>query len=573
MASNSRQTTLTKVIQKQIRTRITLTFLCVAAFAFVVAAFEFKSSLNRVWFQVDEEMKSLENFVISQILIDNKPAISEKIESLNSSGNRFQIVWDGSVNPEPGKYRGFEWPVYWKIQYPLRQIGSEKFGQFVVKGSFLDHREVFREFAFSMFVILFFSVLLFVLLYPLTNKIPKKIILDPLSNILNLLRDGPTQKTDENLHSIAEIREVQEKVIALIKDVKKISEQAARGELAVQVAHDLRFPVDDSLNTIAELKGRIPEVERLKLEKVALRIGNICNGLLAHHRGEGAKDFCFVSEVIQSFVNEQNRKQTRVRYEAEISSIAAFTEVCISETDFTRILSNLADNSHKAMNGVTTPTIKIGLSFSNLDLENAPRVFITFSDNGEGMDGTTLQIVKTKGGSHRPGGTGIGLKSIRQIIQNSGGHFDMISQKNVGTLVTLAVPVAFKTKNRAIVEKKFQKKLDPDFVLVDDDPIVRERWRDEAEHLGLEGIYCASESERLHLKIDNSVPHYLDVNGERKSSGIELAKELHRQGFDKIYLVTGDRTIWGKPLSFVKEVRNKSFPFIASHETGARIEI
>jgi signal transduction histidine kinase len=552
--TNRKQTTLTKVIQKQIRTRIALTFVSVAVLALLVAAFEFKSSLDRVWSQVDVELNSLENFVISQKLIDNKSAISEKITSLNQSGNKFQIIWDEFAHLSSGKYRRFEWPFYWKIQYPLKQYGSQKFGQFIVRGSFLDHRDVLREFAISMLVILFFSILLFVLLYPLTNKIPKKIILDPLSNILNLLREGPALKSDENLHSIAEIREVQEKIITLIDDVKKASEQVARGELAVQVAHDLRFPVDDSLATIAALKGQVPEYERAKLEKIALRIGNICNGLLAHHRGEGRKDFCFISETIQSFVDEQNRKQASVLYAAEISSSAAVTEVCVSETDINRILTNLADNSHKALDKIESPKIKLALEHSE------SKVVLTFIDNGEGMDAATLVTVKTKGGSHRPGGNGIGLKSIKQIVQNAGGRFDMSSEKNVGTTITIEIPVAQKSNVRIVAEKK-AKKLNPDFVLVDDDFSVRERWLDEAEQLGLEGVFCASESERLSLNISKDVPNYVDVNGSSKGSGIQLAKELHRQGFEEIYLVTGDRTMWGQSFPFAKEIRNKDFPF------------
>ena len=138
----------------------------------------------------------------------------------------------------------------------------------------------------------------------------------------------------------------------------------------------------------------------------------------------------------------------------------------------------------------------------------------------------------------------------------------MTSEKNIGTVVTLEIPTASKANVRIVSDKRALKKLTPDFVLVDDDSTVRERWLDEAEHLGLDGIFCASETERLTLDISKDVPHYLDVNGESKSSGVRLAEELHRQGFEEIYLITGDRTMWGQTFPFVKDVRNKDFPFI-----------
>ena len=78
-----------------------------------------------------------------------------------------------------------------------------------------------------------------------------------------------------------------------------------------------------------------------------------------------------------------------------------------------------------------------------------------------------------------------------------------------------------------------------DLVLVDDDPMIRELWEFDAIQVGKKVIAVESFNDLDWNDIRN-IAIYVDKNLKDGASGFEVAKTLHKQGFQNIYITTGE---------------------------------
>lgn len=94
------------------------------------------------------------------------------------------------------------------------------------------------------------------------------------------------------------------------------------------------------------------------------------------------------------------------------------------------ILLNLLYNSLEACQ----PNNRIVVALE----QSTDKIEIRVSDNGEGMEASTLEQATNLFFSTKPTGLGIGLTLVKNILKRCGGEFDIWSQKGLGTRVTLS---------------------------------------------------------------------------------------------------------------------------------------
>jgi hypothetical protein len=100
-----------------------------------------------------------------------------------------------------------------------------------------------------------------------------------------------------------------------------------------------------------------------------------------------------------------------------------------------------------------------------------------------------------------------------------------------------------------------------DAVLVDDDPLTHQIWRDAAEAYGKRVLAVESEAELRTHAVPKTTPIYVDRNLARGVSGDELVRCLTIQGFTELYLATGERPGDDDPiLGMVRGVIGKEIP-------------
>jgi signal transduction histidine kinase len=105
-----------------------------------------------------------------------------------------------------------------------------------------------------------------------------------------------------------------------------------------------------------------------------------------------------------------------------------------------QVFNNLIKNSWEALSQTPSPKITVkGRRDNNPDF-----VLVTVKDNGPGIpkeiqEKIWVSFFTTKGGS---GGTGLGLSSVMQIVNQHGGSISLESEAGQGALFSVRLPVA-----------------------------------------------------------------------------------------------------------------------------------
>ncbi len=271
-------------------------------------------------------------------------------------------------------------------------------------------------------------------------------------------------------------------VVRLEEEMKAQRVDAAIGEAARQVAHDIRSPLA-ALDSVLKDLSQLPEDKRVLIRSAVGRIRDIANNLIEKNRetvspadGENPETAIssgpamLLSSLIDSLITEkrlQFRSQLGVEVESRLgaSSYGLFAEAPPSE--FKRVISNLVNNGVEALPGKGLVTVR-------LSAEN-DRIEVQVRDNGKGIPPEALSRLGRKGETHgKPGGSGLGLYHAKTSVESWGGALTIASEVGKGTTVTISLP-------RARPPEWFVSALailrGTSIVILDDDTSIHQVWQ------------------------------------------------------------------------------------------------
>lgn len=226
----------------------------------------------------------------------------------------------------------------------------------------------------------------------------------------------------------------------LIAEYVARTEQANRDldAFAGRVAHDFR----NVLAPLPLLSGRLRRgVEQEKaaeqLDRVARRGNALVSGLLAFSRmGAMPSEFgASVREAVVDVLDELNplvvSSATRVELDLQDADVACAPAL------LHMVLANVMSNALKYMNGTPRRVIRVS------SRAGAGGASIVIRDTGPGIPGEYLPHVfepffRVPGS--RAEGTGLGLPTVKRIIEASGGYVSLKSEVGEGTTVTIWLP-------------------------------------------------------------------------------------------------------------------------------------
>lgn len=261
---------------------------------------------------------------------------------------------------------------------------------------------------------------------------------------------------------------------------KAVEEQQERFRRIVdQVVHDIRSPIA-SMQMILPSCKKLPEAQRVSLNKAASRVMDIANRLLnevtpAEHEEPNENQTkvnlpTLISSEIFEVISEKKYeyKQKTIDFCAHIAQNSYFIFLNVISSDFKRMLSNLINNSVEAIKG------KIGKIDLYLDIVDY-KVQITLQDNGSGMPDAVREkilnnISVTDG---KTDGHGIGFSQIRDTLENSQGILDIESSIGVGTKIILTFTQA---ETPDWIAKQIELFNDDIIVILDDDESIHGAW-------------------------------------------------------------------------------------------------
>ncbi|MDB5273469.1 MAG: barA [Chitinophagaceae bacterium] len=212
-------------------------------------------------------------------------------------------------------------------------------------------------------------------------------------------------------------------------------------------SHDLKSPINNIAGLVNILKTEMPRgnvtVDELldRIDTSSSRaikaIQNLTGILKVHTEPYDDIEEINIRSLVEEILEENNLfvKEN----DALIQYRLAQPSVLFSKTALKSILYNLITNAIKYKSKDRKPVIVISSSF----VSKQPQVEINVSDNGLGMDleayGDKVFGLFKRFHDHIEG-SGIGLYSVRKIIETKGGSISVDSKVNQGTTFNLILP-------------------------------------------------------------------------------------------------------------------------------------
>jgi signal transduction histidine kinase len=244
------------------------------------------------------------------------------------------------------------------------------------------------------------------------------------------------QRDDEISNLISEVSTLKMKQAEFIK-----KEEAFK--LARQVAHDIRAPISALNVATRKLKDTSSELAEF-IEASSKRINDIADTMLNKSRQELTDQNSLYSfdlvKIIRTIVDEK-KATTSVKHAAkEIEFDVDLPQMPIRarvfESDFSRALSNLLENSIDAISSRGVVKIKCALDSSK------NQVLIEIRDNGRGIPQEILANVGRYGFSFgKSSGSGLGVAFAFNVMKSAGGDIRIQSEPEKFTSIQLNLPL------------------------------------------------------------------------------------------------------------------------------------
>jgi signal transduction histidine kinase len=507
---------------------------------FILTAYDIKISIRQWQFRINDQLRSLEDFTIGQMLLNNSGAITVKLNALNRLNNQFQVEWEPI--PNVIKSSTFHWvpPFSWRYNYALGRLGEYQFGYFKVTGSILSDSVLIYDLVARLLILLFFLGLFFVLLRPVSQRIPQQLFIDPINRFLDMINSNKNMERQKDLP--LELQELEKKIATVLDNAKQAERAKNFAYIAAKVAHDIRSPLFSLRSRLEKHWQFFEEEERLSIGRSMDHLTDILNNLDMETLQKEKRPVQI--ELIMDYVLSEKRLMFKHKnFDLKLHSTEDMSHYFIeaSASDIQRMLSNLINNAIESIPGGQTGRIFVDLEKK----ENTLLLCIT--DNGIGIPTEKMAFIGKDNFTTKTQGKGIGISSAIELMKSLGGELDINSREGEGTALTLQFPLCEPPKWFA------DKIVLPDNAIlfcIDDTPSIGEFWQErlKSEKIKVPFHYFSEAGDRLidyFSSLEEKIRPYVflvdyEFSGETYN-GITIIEEyllpFKRDG-DSIYLIT-----------------------------------
>ncbi|UCB53273.1 MAG: hypothetical protein JSV10_04115 [Candidatus Zixiibacteriota bacterium] len=237
------------------------------------------------------------------------------------------------------------------------------------------------------------------------------------------------------------------------EDVLRAKRLAALGEMAAVVVHELKNPLG-GIRGFAELLDR--DLEEGDPRKRSVRkimqgvetMDRIVKSLLDYSKPvklsprkvEMAE---MIDEAISFFAMDDSQRKADIRVTKNYCQDDLWCQ--LDTEQFRQILLNLLHNAAQAM--TEGGEIRVDLGPDAQETDHGPggtdeTILLKISDTGTGMNKATLEKLFTPFFTTKQEGTGLGLSTVKKIMEAHKGEIQVQSEPGRGTTVTLKLPRA-----------------------------------------------------------------------------------------------------------------------------------
>lgn len=529
---------LAQQVKKTITNRIIICFSVLFLMAFLFAIYDLVNSFSILNKSIETESLNLKNFIISQALIENEAGIQTQLDQLNkrNGGIQYQFVPDQVV----AGARTIHWVSLWKWDYyfPIVSMDNTNIGYLKAGGSFSSDKELFYQFLLLITIFIMFSAALFFLLYPLAYKIPRLLFITPINDLLALLKNKEN-RTGVYKHpsSFLEINEISKEIFSLFHEVQEKTREAAIGQVAAQVAHDIRSPLAALQAFTEQQLTEIEESKRILLRNAVYQIRDIVNNL-DQDTFHKEKNIVQVAILLEYVLSERRAalldKQVTIKQYGDIDTYGFFVNV--SSSEIIRVLTNIINNAIESI------VLEEGVVDVRLYAEDN-NIVISISDNGVGIPQGVIGSLFQRGFTTKKTGSGLGLFYAKKTITEWGGSIGLSSTLAQGTTIYIKLPAQ-------PAPPWFVSQLSiPDtsvVICVDDSISIWNAWQERFKRINqqIELRYCKNKAELLReLGREERLPCLYLVDYEfscQDYTGLDLIEKIlvYKKPEDQVFLVT-----------------------------------
>ncbi len=409
---------------------------------------------------IDPGMTSL----INEMLVKLSNVFFTDINLYNTDGkliasSRMQIFDEGLISTQMNPKAFFDLRIKSKTQYvdnenigkneylssymPFRNIDN-KLIAYINLPYFAKQGDLKRE--ISSFLKAYLNIYLFLIIIAVSIALfvsnyitrPLKLIINSLGNIKLGKKNEKIQwnSNDEIGNLIIEYNSMIDQLAISADKLAKSEREVAWREMAKQVAHEIKNPLTPMKLSIQHLQrawnDKVPDWDD-RLKRLTNTIVEQIDSLsfIASEFSDFAKmprsDF---EKIDISIALAKTIDLFKVSCENNIKFTINITDDCYIYADkkqMLRVFNNLIKNSIQAISSNKEGEILISLYKEN------DFCFITFTDNGIGIDTLLQSRIFSPYFTTKSGGTGLGLAMVKNIIENMDGKIWFESEKESGT--------------------------------------------------------------------------------------------------------------------------------------------
>lgn len=229
-------------------------------------------------------------------------------------------------------------------------------------------------------------------------------------------------------------------IIKLEQEIRRRDRLAAMGKMAAGIAHEIRNPLAAMRGSIQVLRSELDLSEdQAQLMQIVLResdrLDKIVSDFLAYARPSPAKltEFDLVNWIKETVALIRYSNESSIKHEILVECPETSISIVADSNQLRQIIWNLARNSLQAMPEGGKLTIE-------LNQNKEKDIILTFTDTGIGMSEEEMERIFEPFNSNRPGGTGLGMAIVYQIISDHNGKIDVVSSPNQGARITITLP-------------------------------------------------------------------------------------------------------------------------------------
>ncbi len=258
-----------------------------------------------------------------------------------------------------------------------------------------------------------------------------------------MLRAGHAFEEAQRTNELLELR-VEERAAELRAMQAKLLQQerlSTLGQLTATVAHELRNPLGAIKNTLVAMKdgGTAGAFDRDRaIERMERCIGR-CNKIIADlidytHASEVSRQPVLLDLWLDA-VLDAGQVPASITLERRLAMPERYLEVDAER--LRRAVLNVLDNAVQAIAEMATGERRIIVTTRSSDAAE-----IIIEDTGPGIAADVLGKIFEPLFSTKSFGAGMGLATVKQIVEQHGGTIEVVSEPGRGTSVRIALPQA-----------------------------------------------------------------------------------------------------------------------------------